>query len=218
MYVAGVEYNGTTNVAKLWKNGVAQNLTDGTMYAYAYSVFVEGNDVYVAGFEDNSSNVYVAKVWKNGTAQDLTNGTNYAIARSVYVSNGDVYVVGREETATTYVATLWKNGIPQVLSDGTNNAVAYSVFIDDGQLSVDEMNDIQNPISFYPNPVKNKAYFETVEPVQKVILYDVTGKNVKEVKLNSTTGVISLEELIPGIYFAEIYAGKSIQKVKFIKQ
>jgi hypothetical protein len=36
VYVAGV--NG--NFAKLWKNGVAQNLTDGTCYAEARSVFV----------------------------------------------------------------------------------------------------------------------------------------------------------------------------------
>jgi hypothetical protein len=52
----------------LWKNGVAQELTEGNGYATnsnAYSVFVSGNDVYVAGF-DNS-----ARLWKNGVAQEL---------------------------------------------------------------------------------------------------------------------------------------------------
>ena len=36
VYVAGVE----RGVATLWKNGVEQNLTDGTSATNAYSVFV----------------------------------------------------------------------------------------------------------------------------------------------------------------------------------
>ena len=42
VYVAGYEYSfqAGSQVAKLWKNGVAQNLSDGTRYAMAYSVFV----------------------------------------------------------------------------------------------------------------------------------------------------------------------------------
>ena len=35
-------------------------------------------DVYVAGFEDNSSGVSVAKYWKNGQAIALTDGTRQA--------------------------------------------------------------------------------------------------------------------------------------------
>jgi hypothetical protein len=41
VYVAGYEYNAQDkNVAKLWKNGEEQNLTDGTRNASANSVFV----------------------------------------------------------------------------------------------------------------------------------------------------------------------------------
>jgi hypothetical protein len=47
-YVAGYEFNGTKNVAKIWNNGVATNLTSGTNDAYADSVFVFGTDVYVS--------------------------------------------------------------------------------------------------------------------------------------------------------------------------
>ena len=40
VYVAGHEFNGVEIVAKLWKNGVATNLSDGTKTAYTTSVFV----------------------------------------------------------------------------------------------------------------------------------------------------------------------------------
>ncbi len=53
VYVAGYENNGTKDVAKIWKNGVATPLTNGANNAYALSVYVSGTDVYVAGFEYN---------------------------------------------------------------------------------------------------------------------------------------------------------------------
>jgi hypothetical protein len=77
VYAAGRVYNGTRFVAKLWKNGMATNLTNGATDADAFSVFVSGNDVYVAGEESNGTKI-VAKLWKNGVATNLTNGTNNA--------------------------------------------------------------------------------------------------------------------------------------------
>lgn len=84
VYVAGYESNGTKSVAKIWKNGTAQALTNGLNDAYAHSLYVSGSDVYVAGFEYNGTNG-VAKVWKNGTAQILTDGSKNANAQSVFV-------------------------------------------------------------------------------------------------------------------------------------
>ena len=93
VYVVGT---GKYNVVKLWKNGVAQNLTDRTSMANAYSIFVSDNDVYIAVYERNKKNIDVAKVWKNGVAQNLTDGTSMADAYSVFVSDNDVYVAGHE--------------------------------------------------------------------------------------------------------------------------
>ena len=41
VYVSGYEIIGTNGVAKLWKNGVATSLTNGTNDAYASAVFVK---------------------------------------------------------------------------------------------------------------------------------------------------------------------------------
>jgi len=124
----GSDFKGYTHVAMLWKNGVAQNLTDGKHNASAESVFVSGNDVYVAGSENAKGN-YVVMLWKNGIAQNLTDGKHDAVAHSVYVSGNDVYVAGEERIKGLFIAKQWKNGIAQNLTDGKHDAAAYSVYV-----------------------------------------------------------------------------------------
>ena len=130
--MAGYEDNGSYVVAKIWKNGAPQNLTDGSNPSYANSVFVFGNDVYVAGKEYNGTN-YVAKVWKNGVPQILTNGANDASASSVFVNNGDVFVAGNVYLAGNDVnePKLWKNGVeePLNINSAYDGAKAKSVYV-----------------------------------------------------------------------------------------
>ena len=125
-------------IAKLWKNGVPTNLTNGTTDAKALSVFVNGTDVYVVGVEysGTSNNTVtggfngIAKLWKNGVATNLTNGTTDAKALSVVVNGTDVYVAGYESNGTNKVAKYWKNGVATNLTNGATNAEARSIFID----------------------------------------------------------------------------------------
>ena len=133
-------------VAKLWKNGIAQDLSDGDKQNFALSVFVSGNDVYVAGCENTgnqgykvANNLYItthiAKLWKNGIAQNLCNNKSlFSTASSVFVLNKDVYVAGYEvlqskknQDTFNRVARLWKNEKKQNLSH--ENGYANSVFV-----------------------------------------------------------------------------------------
>ena len=94
--------------------------TDGTKDAYAYSVYVVGDDVYVAGYEGNP-----AKVWKNG--EELYELVDKGYAYSMVVHNGDVYVAGSEREGTDDVAKVWKNGKEfYTLAD---KGAAFSIFI-----------------------------------------------------------------------------------------
>ncbi|MBS1575202.1 MAG: hypothetical protein JST09_07860, partial [Bacteroidetes bacterium] len=87
-------------------------------------------DVYVAGYEDISSDHSVAKLWKNGTAQLLPSSEKYAFASSVYISGNDVYVAGSESRGSnSSVVKVWKNGVPQSLTDGSKDAFANSVYV-----------------------------------------------------------------------------------------
>src|SRR5580658_5505092 len=114
VYVAGTENNGSFDVAKYWKNGIAVNLSDGNSQACANSIVVSDSDVYVAGWVRNASTqTAIAVYWKNGVAVNLTDGSQDSYATSIVVSGNDVYVVGTTENQSSVpgsIAELWKNG------------------------------------------------------------------------------------------------------------
>lgn len=107
VYVAGVANfppSGTLNGIPdrkpvIWKNGVAQVLSDD--YGYLNSVYVSGSDVFAVGFN--------GQYWKNGVLQVID---KEPALESVFVYDGDVYIAGYESTSFT---RLWKNSDPQEL-------------------------------------------------------------------------------------------------------
>jgi len=134
IYIAGSEINeNDIYVAKVWKNGeVLYELTDGTNNANANDIYVDGDDIYVVGFEMDG-NIQVAKVWKNGVATTLA---EEAYASSVFVSDGTVYVAGATEDGT--VPVVWKDGIVEVLpSVGfAINGIVNSIYVSDGKVYI----------------------------------------------------------------------------------
>ena len=141
VYVGGQAYNAQNRyVATLWVNGVAQNLSDGSLNNYVESVFVTDNgDVHAAGYEVNAAGNYVLALWKNGVRQTLESpgGNGFGEAYSVVVKGDDVYVAGSPRNAANngYVAGVWKNGVLRTLDDrsysGSYGAAAFGVFVTD---------------------------------------------------------------------------------------
>lgn len=136
VFICGHEQNGdrdeqryrNNSIAKIWKNGKAQNLTDGHNNAYALSLYIENGIVYVVGFEIEN-NKYTAKLWIDGKAQNISDSKNNTIANSIFISKGNVYIAGRETINGIEVAKLWINGKAQNLSNGNYRSIASSVFV-----------------------------------------------------------------------------------------
>ena len=122
---------GGVPIATYWKNGTAISLTNGNRDAAAYSIYVNGSDVYVAGYEeDGSTGLSVAKYWKNGVPFSLTDGTKYASAQSIYVIGSDVYVAGWDSADGYYnTARCWKNGVLLPLEISSNFSYGTSIFV-----------------------------------------------------------------------------------------
>ncbi len=172
VYIAGVQYDFAKqmNIAQLWKNGVATELStvfsgaqrikvasNGDVYVHGYeqmnsviwkngqkihsiatgypdygyfrSMFIDGSDLYVAGFRE-INNYPVPFLRKNGVESFLNTNANWGTAEDVFVKGSDVYVIGREPFAGGYArGILWKNGVRTPLTDGSSNTVLTSIFV-----------------------------------------------------------------------------------------
>jgi hypothetical protein len=128
------------DVATIWRNGVAQSLSDGTSPACAEGIAISGTDVYAVGHISSE-----ALLWKNGVAQVLPHGTGASNATGVAVAGGDVYVAGWTVQTTEVapgsfvsasVATVWKNGVAASLSDPRLAASARAVVLEGADVYV----------------------------------------------------------------------------------
>jgi hypothetical protein len=142
VYVAGYEYEtlqtgpdsySSEPVAEYWKNGVPVQLTDGTQAATAFSIFISGSDVYVAGFNCTAfvPDCSEAAYWKNGTLTTLSTAMD-STANSVVVSGSDVYVsgdTGSVSVGNPLIAEYWENGAPTQLAESTAGVTANQIAV-----------------------------------------------------------------------------------------
>ncbi|MBK8522387.1 MAG: hypothetical protein WAT20_10135 [Ferruginibacter sp.] len=178
VYVAGYEFGGTEFVAKIWKNGVATSLTNGSFDARANSIFVSGADVYATGWEYNGT-VNQAKLWKNGAPTTLVS-TCSGDGWGVYVSGTDVYVGGKACTSAslTNQVVVWKNNVPSALSNSANIMDGRSVFVSGTDVYVAGWEEINSSIvisKVWKNGVETALNIGTVAFVHSVF---VSGSDV----------------------------------------
>lgn len=131
------EENYSNPKAAFWKNGVRQALHYGKQSKnsfYANSVFVSGNDVYVAGSEVAEGSYHTAILWKNGIAQSFQSG-NTAI--SVFAVGENIYTVGLSVGLGYFNPVFWKNGIMHRLTDKDENLFfSPSVFVSNNDVYI----------------------------------------------------------------------------------
>jgi len=153
VYVAGYIMKDGSTIATLWTNGVEEQLSEGE--SNAFSVFVDGDDVYASGYVQKNNMEGIATIWKNGEVyMELTDGGLEAVALSVQVVNGNVYAAGGEfnNDFNGYVPKIWKNA-EEVLIGEVNPGSASSVFIDGNDFYVcgDERVDGNEEVIYWKN-------------------------------------------------------------------
>lgn len=140
VYITGTIYD----TATLWIDSLETRLPLKGTYSRGRSVFVSGNNVYVAGADEGA-----AALWKNSVETILGNTST---ANSVFVAGNDTYVAG---VANGY-AVYWKNGVENRLqrTPGRDHGYANSIFVVGsdvyvaGELYPSDIN-IQNGIATY---------------------------------------------------------------------
>ena len=161
----------------------------------------------------------------NDTAINLTSGTTYIVTGTEFdlASGNDNCGVDSIINNFNNSSTLAGGEFPV----GTTTVV-WTVFDDSGNESECTFNVTVNEpvgmetirykeISLYPNPVKQKIYLKSVENIQNVKIYDLTGKIVIE-KAGLIGNEIDISNLFSGVYIVNINTENDSFTTKIIKE
>lgn len=83
------------------------------------------------------------------------------------------------------------------------------------------VNSVKAPkVSIFPNPTSDKLFIEDEynNRIEKAIITDLTGKNLRACIIDAPKATINLSNLPQGIYFITIYSSENIHTHKIIKQ
>lgn len=147
----------------------------------------------------------------NPSAGDLLGGTSYGTAS---IGNNILAVMGNLGGAEGFIPplqegtyTIWLNqtGAP---STSTLNFIVSQV------LSIDE-NALPNDVNIFPNPASTSIQIAANQPVTKIQLFDVLGK---EVKTALGTNNLDISNISKGVYLASITTDQGTITKKLIKQ
>jgi hypothetical protein len=166
IYLVGSEFTGATHRAKYWKNGVATYLSNSASNVVANSIFVQNNDIYVAGTGTSSSNGNdFAIAWKNGAVVNLQQGS-FGSAEAIQVVGNDVHIVGRNNNNAVY----WKNGLVEItLSTNISWAEAIQVVGNDVYIAGTIYDGIKNIGVYWKNGVQiNVPNASSISAIQVV--------------------------------------------------
>ena len=84
---------------------------------------------------------------------------------------------------------------------------------------VNNINKTSNGVTVYPNPASSVLTIKNAAAGQLVSIYNITGQNVKNVKLNSFNSQISISDLKQGIYVMKVLDKEDDSSVvRFIKR
>lgn len=86
-----------------------------------------------------------------------------------------------------------------------------------GNLSVND-NALNNSMNIYPNPVFDKLNIDSNIEFKELSIYDITGKEVVNLKVNTLAYQLDISNLINGLYFLKIQTTKGEEAFKIIKK
>jgi photosystem II stability/assembly factor-like uncharacterized protein len=167
-------------------NGTSWTAMNTGLACTSLNAIAVSNDTLFAGTSGGSG---IYKSANNGAKWSSWNsGLTYTSIYSLAVSGNNIF-------AGTYGDGAWKRSTSQ--SDG-----------------IEEINDKNNNITVFPNPVTNNLQIQTVVPIINIEVTDITGR------LLCTTSAknINCSNYASGVYFIRATTNKGVVVKKFVKE
>jgi len=109
----------------------------------------------------------------------------------------------------------WEGGDNRTITVDADTVVANKVW---GDINAGIFNSITNfNYEMYPNPVVNTLNISGIDDVNKIEIYDVTGKLVKQIEISTEDISIDVDQLNTGIYVISLFNDTGVQSTKFMK-
>lgn len=128
-------------------------------------------------------------IGKNGQFLNIVPSQNLVMVR-----------MGRESTSTNYlVPTQMNNDIWPYLDAVMCNSTA-----------IEEQKSLENTIQVYPNPAANSVQIQANAPIQQVIVYSLTGKELLRVLPAQNQTLLDVSTLSAGVYLTQVQTQNAV--------
>ncbi len=116
---------------------------------------------------------------------------------------------------------LGGNSSSNISSDKTENSRGlqdFWIIKYAGTLSIEE-NPFATAITLYPNPTKNTIQLNTQnKTINQVNIYTMTGSKVLQLDIDTVSPTVDVSSLAIGVYYVQLYSGKTVALKKFVKE
>ena len=99
-------------------------------------------------------------------------------------------------------------------SIGDDERIELNVSLD----PVDGIDDTESSgFSVYPNPVYDLFTLQTNKPGSQLVIFDLSGQEVLNIRLPNSSSIIDISAFLPGIYILRLVSGNQVKSQKILK-
>ncbi len=153
--------------------------------------------------------------FSNPVASTLLGGATYGTAS---VGNDILPVMGNLSGAEGFTTPLGEGDYTFWLNQTGGISEVELSFVVDQTLSVDDNQLTDSEVTIFPNPAQNTIQISSNHILQKIVLFDILGKEVKTVENGTNTNNIDISQLTSGLYLAKITTQNGSITRRVIKQ
>jgi len=188
----------------------------GDFLSFAFWIVNDGPDTLIEPIDIN-----LVITDSNNTTSTTAYLGNFSLTNNFLFPNDSLFIVSWDYLSPqSYmlgdnIVVIWPSFVSPI------TPISYDIFT--GNLFVSSTSSVQekvaeNGLLIYPNPVIDKATFQTQTQsnIEKLRMLDVSGKVIRDIKISNKQYVVFQKKEIPkGIYFIEITTKKKkyLQKI-----